>query len=109
MYVSSGLVEHQPTFDPARGKSAAVKPRVREMSDFVSWAFDRKPGSLRATLIGMYCFLIAANGLAWIWALTLFQHNSIFLGTAVLACALAFGSMSLRRITFFFIATCFHR
>jgi high-affinity nickel-transport protein len=36
-------------------------------------------------LIGMFLALIGANIAAWLWALTVFQHHPVLLGTALLA------------------------
>jgi high-affinity nickel-transport protein len=41
--------------------------------------------SIRAKLIGIYAILIAANLLAWLWALVAFRAHPVLLGTALLA------------------------
>ena len=47
--------------------------------------FDEHSGSLRLPLIGLYGLLLAANLGAWTWAAILFEHQPIYLGTALLA------------------------
>jgi nickel/cobalt transporter (NiCoT) family protein len=47
--------------------------------------FDERSGNLRLPLIGLYSLLLAANLGAWAWAVILFEHQPIYLGTAVLA------------------------
>ncbi len=41
--------------------------------------------SIRSKLIGIYAVLIAANLLAWLWALVAFRAHPVLLGTALLA------------------------
>jgi high-affinity nickel-transport protein len=41
--------------------------------------------SLRRPLIGVYSVLIVANLAVWVWAVLVFQHQPVFLGTALLA------------------------
>ena len=48
-------------------------------------AFDERARTLRGPLVGIYVLLIAANLAAWAWAFLLFQHQPLFLGTALLA------------------------
>jgi nickel/cobalt transporter (NiCoT) family protein len=45
---------------------------------------DSAEGS-RGKTVGLYAVLIAANGLAWIWALVTFAGQPTLLGTALLA------------------------
>ena len=47
--------------------------------------FDERSGNLRLPLIGLYSLLIAANLGAWAWAVILFEHQPIYLGTVLLA------------------------
>jgi high-affinity nickel-transport protein len=47
--------------------------------------FDDRAGNLRPALIGIYALLFAANAAAWIWAMLLFRHQPLLLGTALLA------------------------
>ncbi len=47
--------------------------------------FDERAKSLRLPLIGIYSLLITANLAVWAWALIVFRHHPIFLGTALLA------------------------
>jgi high-affinity nickel-transport protein len=51
----------------------------------IKWIFDRRAGSLRAPLVGIYGLLIAGNLAAWAWALLVFREQPILLGTALLA------------------------
>ena len=55
------------------------------MLTLLTKAFDERPRSLRGPLIGIYGLLITANLAAWAWAFLLFQHQPLFLGTALLA------------------------
>jgi high-affinity nickel-transport protein len=47
--------------------------------------FDDAAASLRGKILGLYGALLAANGLAWLWALTAFRDHPVLLGTALLA------------------------
>ncbi len=47
--------------------------------------FDDRAGNLRARIVGLYAILIAANALAWAWALSAFADYPLLLGTALLA------------------------
>jgi nickel/cobalt transporter (NiCoT) family protein len=51
---------------------------------------DTKPELLgfRGRIVGIYAFLVAANLGAWIWALVVFAHQPVLIGTAVLAYSL---------------------
>ena len=51
---------------------------------------DSAEGS-RGKTVGLYAVLIAANGLAWTWALVTFAGRPTLLGTALLAYAIADG------------------
>jgi len=42
-------------------------------------------GSIRGKVIGVFAMLIAANGLAWLWAFVAFRDHPVLLGTALLA------------------------
>ncbi len=55
------------------------------MFDVLTRTFDDRAANLRGRLIGIYSLLIAANVAAWVWAFVLFQHQPLFLGTALLA------------------------
>jgi nickel/cobalt transporter (NiCoT) family protein len=44
--------------------------------------------NLRAALVGIYSFLLLANIAAWAWAVVLFRHQPLFVGTALLAYSL---------------------
>jgi len=46
---------------------------------------DRRTGSLRYAVIGIYALLLAINALVWIWATLIFRHQPLYLGTALLA------------------------
>ncbi|MGH7048409.1 MAG: HoxN/HupN/NixA family nickel/cobalt transporter [Stellaceae bacterium] len=48
-------------------------------------SFARSGADLRGRLYAMYAVLIAANLGAWIWALCVFHHSPVYLGTALLA------------------------
>lgn len=47
--------------------------------------FDDSSLFVKGKIIGMYVFLIAANIGGWIYAFAAFNHNPLFLGTALLA------------------------
>jgi high-affinity nickel-transport protein len=47
--------------------------------------FDDEAASLRGKIIALYAILLAANGLAWLWALLAFRDHPVLLGTALLA------------------------
>jgi nickel/cobalt transporter (NiCoT) family protein len=47
--------------------------------------FTGRVSPLRGRIIGLYCFLIVANILAWAWALWTFHSHPVLLGTALLA------------------------
>ncbi|MEI6202016.1 MAG: HoxN/HupN/NixA family nickel/cobalt transporter [Enhydrobacter sp.] len=55
------------------------------MPNLISKTFGASAGSLRLPLIGLYGFLILANLAAWAWAVVLFEHQPIILGTALIA------------------------
>ncbi len=54
---------------------------------FLSPAKNRPPAgpSLRPAIIRMYTVLLGLNLAAWVWALVLFRHQPVLLGTALLA------------------------
>jgi high-affinity nickel-transport protein len=47
--------------------------------------FDDRPVDTRARVAVLYAVLLAANGLAWLWALIAFRQYPVLLGTALLA------------------------
>ena len=47
--------------------------------------FDDQPVDTRARVTVLYGVLLAANGLAWLWALIAFRQYPVLLGTALLA------------------------
>ncbi len=47
--------------------------------------FDDAAASLRGKILGLYGVLLAANALAWLWALAAFRDHPVLLGTALLA------------------------
>ena len=47
--------------------------------------FNDGSNSLRPKVTGIYAVLIAANVAAWVWALAIFRHYPVLLGTALLA------------------------
>ena len=68
----------------AAGRGALVDG-VTILLDLLTRTFDDRAASLRGKLIGIYSLLIAANVAVWIWAFVIFQHQPLFLGTALLA------------------------
>ncbi len=47
--------------------------------------FDDQAQSLRSRLIPLYTLLILSNVAVWVWALYIFRHQPVLLGTALLA------------------------
>ncbi|MBE7213030.1 MAG: HoxN/HupN/NixA family nickel/cobalt transporter [Gluconacetobacter diazotrophicus] len=45
----------------------------------------RMPDGLRRRIVAVYAILLLLNLLAWLWAVTLFRHQPVLLGTALLA------------------------
>ena len=50
--------------------------------------FDDRGGNLTARIVAIYAILLAANALAWGWALVTFHGHSVLLGTCFLAYSL---------------------
>ena len=48
-------------------------------------ALEQRPASLRARVVATYALLLAANVAAWAWAILVFRHQPVLLGTALLA------------------------
>jgi high-affinity nickel-transport protein len=48
-------------------------------------AVGPRSSGLRARIIGIYTLLILTTGAVWLWAVLVFRHQAIFLGTALLA------------------------
>ena len=55
------------------------------MSFSAAQLFDDKPGALNAKTALLYVVVVAANLLAWLWALAQFRDQPVLLGTASLA------------------------
>jgi high-affinity nickel-transport protein len=55
------------------------------MSAILSHLFDDKGDDIRGKAIGVYALLLAANVVAWIWAIVAFHDFPVLLGTAALA------------------------
>jgi nickel/cobalt transporter (NiCoT) family protein len=55
------------------------------MLRILSRIFDDQPVDTRARITVLYAVLLAANGLAWLWALIAFRQYPVLLGTALLA------------------------
>jgi high-affinity nickel-transport protein len=47
--------------------------------------FNDSTTGLRGKVTGIYVFLLAANVIAWVWAMVAFHHHPALLGTAILA------------------------
>ncbi|MEI9977799.1 MAG: HoxN/HupN/NixA family nickel/cobalt transporter [Edaphobacter sp.] len=47
--------------------------------------FNDAPGNLRARVLGIYGILLIFNAAAWVWAIAVFRHYPLLLGTAFLA------------------------
>ena len=57
------------------------------MSRLMSEIWKGGDGSVRGRLIGLYGFLIAANVVAWVWAVVALRGNAVLFGSAFLAYA----------------------
>jgi high-affinity nickel-transport protein len=55
------------------------------MSNAFIQSFNDGAGNLRGKIVGLYTVLIAANVLAWAWALATFHDHPVLLGTCFLA------------------------
>jgi nickel/cobalt transporter (NiCoT) family protein len=55
------------------------------MSTLISYFFDRRMRSLRASIASVYAMLLLINVLVWVWATFIFRHQPVLLGTALLA------------------------
>jgi hypothetical protein len=55
------------------------------MRQVISRIFNDRSGNLPLKVIGLYTILIAANIVAWAWAIVAFRHHPVLLGTALLA------------------------
>jgi high-affinity nickel-transport protein len=48
-------------------------------------AFDERSAELRGPIVGIYTILLLANVVVWLWAVLIFRHQPLLLGTALLA------------------------
>jgi len=55
------------------------------MPSLIAKIFDERSADLRLPLTGIYGLLALANLGAWAWAFVLFEHQPLYLGTALLA------------------------
>ena len=55
------------------------------MAAWLTPSFSDGARRLRGKLIGIYGLLVAANLAAWLWAVLVFRHQPLFLGTGLLA------------------------
>jgi high-affinity nickel-transport protein len=55
------------------------------MLNLLTRAFDDRASGLRGRLVALYVLLITANLGAWGWALFIFRHHPVLLGTGLLA------------------------
>src|ERR1700722_19550402 len=60
-------------------------PSAIKAPSLIMAIFDERAGSLRRPLIAIYSLLIIGNLAVWAWALLVFRHQPILLGTALLA------------------------
>jgi nickel/cobalt transporter (NiCoT) family protein len=76
-----------PVWEEARSPDSTRTryPRNRLMIFKLSEVFSDSNTQVRGKLSGIYAVLIATNLLAWVWALTVFRHHPVLLGTALLA------------------------
>ena len=67
-------------------RSESAQPLTEpSMNRHFARLFDDKTRSLRGGIIGMYGLLLALNVGAWVWAVLVFRHQPVLLGTALLA------------------------
>ncbi|MEJ1974975.1 MAG: HoxN/HupN/NixA family nickel/cobalt transporter [Acetobacteraceae bacterium] len=55
------------------------------MLSLIRRAFDERSPGLRGPIIGIYSLLLLANLAVWAWAVLVFRHQPLLLGTALLA------------------------
>jgi nickel/cobalt transporter (NiCoT) family protein len=55
------------------------------MYGLLRYFLDQRMSSLRASIAAVYVLLVAINLLAWGWAVLIFRHQPVLLGTALLA------------------------
>jgi nickel/cobalt transporter (NiCoT) family protein len=55
------------------------------MRSAIGRLFNDQEAGLGGKIAGLYCVLVAANVLAWVWALVAFHHYPVLIGTAFLA------------------------
>jgi nickel/cobalt transporter (NiCoT) family protein len=55
------------------------------MFNLLTRSFDERSADLRGRVVGMYTFLILSNLAVWAWAVFVFRHQPVLLGTALLA------------------------
>ncbi|HTY48219.1 MAG TPA: HoxN/HupN/NixA family nickel/cobalt transporter [Steroidobacteraceae bacterium] len=55
------------------------------MPGLIQYLLSRERADLRRSITGIYSILLLLNLTAWIWALLIFRHQPILLGTALLA------------------------
>ncbi len=55
------------------------------MSSLLRYFLDRRMKSLRASIAAVYSLLLLINLIVWAWAVLIFRHQPVLLGTALLA------------------------
>ena len=66
-------------------RSAGSVASIRSCAAALFRLFNDRDAELGGKLVGIYGLLIAANVLAWVWALIAFRDYPVLLGTAFLA------------------------
>src|SRR5258707_5226208 len=64
-----------------RGRAGELMGIRIGMLRFLAAAFDEGAGALRARVAGIFGLVLAANALAWLWALPSVQSNPLLLVT----------------------------
>src|SRR5665213_2199524 len=55
------------------------------MFGLIKYLIDRRLRSLRFSIVSIYALLLIINVAVWVWAVAIFRHQPVFLGTALLA------------------------
>jgi high-affinity nickel-transport protein len=55
------------------------------MFSLIKYLLDRRMSSLRTSIVSIYGVLLLLNLAVWAWALMIFRHQAVLLGTALLA------------------------
>ena len=65
--------------------TVTLPPHPADMPGLIQYLLSRERADLRRSITGIYSILLLLNLTAWTWALLIFRHQPILLGTALLA------------------------